>query len=169
MAYMFYFIKPDGSRSAAFTIEKAATHSVSPKSGGVLHTRSSIQTHILSDLVRNSTPFPFKYVAVSGYFMDPICGGGHVKAPEGYVKEAFLHHVVSCEAGVVLQDCVTKGEGSAARTSLLLVDSVQAPFAPFSKSRKNATAWGIPVMSYAQYLATYYCLRVDAAAAPATP
>ena len=148
----------NGNPSAASTFELVATHSWSPK--GTYHTRNSINLHVMAALVRNGTHLPAgTHVAASGYFMDPIIGGNHVVAPGGYVKEAFLQYVVGRENGVVLQDSVKKGAGGAARTTLLLVDSVLAPFAPSSKSRKNAAAWGIPVMSYAQYLATYYCLR----------
>jgi hypothetical protein len=164
----FFPIKlPDCTPSAVSAYELAATHSHSPKANA-LHTRNSINHHIMDDLQRNTVPFPQNaHVAVAGYFMDPLRGGWHAVAPGGYVKEAFLENVVGREAGVELQDHVTKGVGSAARTTLLLVDSVLAPFAPDSKSRKNAAAWNIPVMCYAQYLATYYCLKVHAAAAPA--
>ena len=168
MAQCFALLLPDGSASSAAMWEIPASHSWSPK-GGFNHTRNSIKKYILGDLGRNSVPMPFKNVSASGYFMDPIRGGGHAVAPEGYPKDDFLMHIVRPEAGVNLQDSVTKGMSGKPRTHLLLVDSVGAPFAATSKSRANAAKWGIPVMCYAQYLATYYYLRAPAIAAPALP
>jgi hypothetical protein len=57
------------------------------------------------------------------------------------------------------QASLRKGQKDASqRTSLLLVDSVSQP-GTWSRTRAHAEEWGIPVMSYAEYVATYFCRR----------
>lgn len=152
---MFHLYTADGSKTEVIAVERAAPHSTSPTHAAETH--NSMKKHVLKDLERNKVPLTGTHFAASGTFVDPLNTSGMME-PKCYNKEAFLKEVVEREPGVTIQDKVTKGRGGHPRTSLLLVDSVLHP-ATFSKTRQNAEDWGIPVMSYACFLATYYCLR----------
>jgi len=152
---MFHLYTADGSKTEVIAVERAASHSVSPTHAAETH--NSMKKNVLKDLVRNKVSLPGTHFAASGTFVGPLNTSGMME-PKCYNKEAFLKEVVEREPGVTIQDKVTKGRGGHPSTSLLLVDSVLHP-ATFSKARQNAEDWGIPVMSYACFLATYYCLR----------
>ena len=154
---VFPLLSKDGSPSGMFGREGSAAVSVSPTHA--THARNSVGLHILQYLRRREeVPFPYRNVYASGTFVDPFNFSqslGH----KSWVKEAFLS-VVQKEPGVLVQDRVTKGAVTSLRTDILFVDCT-APTA-MSRSRTNASGWGIPVMSYAQFFCTFYYLPSSA-------
>ena len=95
---------------------------------------------------------PNSRVAAVGLFKDPVRITGREVAPKSYLSSVFLDCTVK-QMGAVVQERVCL-EG-AARTTLLLVDSVLLP-AVFSAEVQDAIGAGIPIMSYAAFLAQYY-------------
>jgi hypothetical protein len=99
----FNLLNAEGNLTGVFANEAVTGESVSPRSN-YYEAKGDFKDEILSHLTRNDKPFTYLNVAASGTFVCPVNFNGRM-VPDMFTKDEFLGHILSLEAGVIIQ-CV---------------------------------------------------------------